>query len=60
MVFDKVNTKNLEEEIDYLERRAKYLYHGYEEEGLSSNYDDVEIELAQKRKLLEALRRCAG
>ena len=58
MIINKLDTSELEKEIEYLERRAKYLYHGYEEEGLSSDYDEVEIELAQKRKLLNALRSC--
>lgn len=53
----KIDTRKLEKEIDDLERTAKYLYHTYEEEGLSSDYDDISRELHQKRELLKALRR---
>lgn len=60
MKIDKLDTRELEKEIEDLERRAKYLYHGWEEEGLSSDYDYVSEQAEKKREFLKALRRCAG
>lgn len=58
----KVDTRNLEKEIEALKQEARWYYHAYEENEESccsgnNRYDEVIDKLCKKERFLEALKK---